>query len=183
MKIDKNTVVALTYQLTDAQGNTIEVGNEPLVYLHGGYDGTFPKVEAALHGHEIGYTTQIQLEPQEAFGDYDPELVKVELRDSFPEPLSVGMQFEGVPSDDDEQLVDDDKEPLIYRVTDLAEDKVVLDGNHPLAGMALRFSLKVIEVRYATENEIELEHVHGQLGIALADEEISIAPNVSRTLH
>ncbi|WP_020201479.1 peptidylprolyl isomerase, partial [Cupriavidus sp. WS] len=144
MKIAKNTVVSVVYKLSDAQGNLIEESDEPMVYLHGGYDGTFPKIEEALEGHEAGFETQLQLEPDEAFGDYDAEMVKVEPRDRFPEPLEIGMQFEGVPEDGDED------DSIIYTVTDVAEDKVVLDGNHPLAGMALRFWLQVSEVREAT---------------------------------
>ena len=122
MKIAKNTVVSVVYKLSDAQGNLIEESDEPMVYLHGGYDGTFPKIEEALDGHDAGFETQLQLEPEEAFGDYDAELVKVEPRDRFPEPLEVGMQFEGVPEDGD------DEDSIIYTVTDVAEDKVSGDG-------------------------------------------------------
>lgn len=165
MKIEKDTVVAVAYQLTDAQGNMIEESDEPMVYLHGGYDGTFPKIEEALEGQETGYKTQIQLEPEDAFGDYDPELVKVEPRARFPEPLEVGMQFEGTPDEGDEESEDG----TVYTVTDLAEDKVVLDGNHPLAGMALRFALEVVEVREATPDEIEHEHAHGIDGLEVVD--------------
>lgn len=166
MKIAKDTVVALKYTLSDAQGNLIEESDEPLVYLHGGYDGTFPKIEEALDGQEKGFEAQIQLEPDEAFGEYDPELVKVEARERFPEPLEVGMQFEGTPDD-----AEDSPEALIYTVTDLADDKVVLDGNHPLAGMALRFALTVEEVRDATADEIEHEHAHGIDGLEVVDED------------
>ena len=141
MKIAKNTVVSVAYKLSDAQGNVIEESDEPMVYLHGGYDGTFPKIEEALDGQEQGFETKLQLEPDDAFGDYDQELIKIEPRDRFPEPLEVGMQFEGVPEDGDEE------DAIVYTVTDVAEDKVVLDGNHPLAGMALRFELRVTEVR------------------------------------
>ncbi|MCY0387888.1 peptidylprolyl isomerase [Robbsia sp. Bb-Pol-6] len=166
MKIAKNTVVALAYTLSDAQGNMIEESDEPLVYLHGGYEGTFPKIEEALDGQEDGFKTQIQLEPSDAFGDYDPELVKIEARDRFPEPLEVGMQFEGTPDEADDSL-----DALVYTVTDLADDKVVLDGNHPLAGMALRFALTVTEVREATPDEIEHEHAHGLDGLEVVDED------------
>jgi FKBP-type peptidyl-prolyl cis-trans isomerase SlyD len=166
MKIARNTVVSVAYKLSDAQGNLIEESDEPMVYLHGGYDGTFPKIEEALDGQEAGYQTSIQLEPQDAFGEYDPELVKVEERNRFPEPLEVGMQFEGTPEDGD-----DDMDSLIYTVTDVAEDKVVLDGNHPLAGMALRFALSVQEVRDATEDEIEHQHAHGADGLSVVDED------------
>jgi FKBP-type peptidyl-prolyl cis-trans isomerase SlyD len=108
----------------------------------------------------------LQLEPQDAFGEYDPDLVKVEARGRFPEPLEVGMQFEGTPEDGEDEL-----DSLIYTVTDVAEDKVVLDGNHPLAGMALRFALNVQEVREATEDEKEHQHAHGLDGLEVLDED------------
>ncbi|CAD6539973.1 FKBP-type peptidyl-prolyl cis-trans isomerase SlyD [Paraburkholderia hiiakae] len=166
MKIAKDTVVSVAYKLSDAQGNLIEESDEPMVYLHGGYDGTFPKIEEVLDGQEPGFETQVQLEPQDAFGEYDPDLVKIEPRNRFPEPLEVGMQFEGTPEEGDEDL-----DTLVYTVTDVAEDKVVLDGNHPLAGMALRFALTVKEVRVATEDEIEHEHAHGADGLEVIDED------------
>lgn len=179
MKIAKNTVVALAYTLSDAQGNMIEESDDPLVYLHGGYDGTFPKIEEALDGKEDGYQTEIQLEPSEAFGEYDSELVKVESRDRFPEPLEIGMQFEGTPDEGDDAV-----DALIYTVTDLAEDKVVLDGNHPLAGMALRFALTVTEVREATPDEVEHEHAHGVDGLEVVDEdEDEDGESAPRILH
>ena len=140
-----------------------------MIYLHGGYEGTFPKIEALLDGQDIGYEATIQLEPNEAFGEYDPELLKIEPRARFPEPLEVGMQFEGVPDadadSDDAQASseedDSDAEPLIYTVTDVADNQVVLDGNHPLAGMALRFWVQVEDVRAATEDEIQNRHPQG----------------------
>ena len=159
MKIEKNTIVSLRYKLTDAQNNVIEEPDSPMVYLHGGYEGTFPKIETLLDGQDIGYEATIQLEPNEAFGEYDPELLKIEPRTRFPEPLEVGMQFEGIPDADEEsdaaEESDADDEPLIYTVTDVADNQVVLDGNHPLAGMALRFWVQVEDVRAATENEIQ----------------------------
>jgi FKBP-type peptidyl-prolyl cis-trans isomerase SlyD len=163
MKIEKNTVVSLRYKLTDAQNNIIEEPESPMVYLHGGYEGTFPKIENLLDGQDIGYEASVQLETSEAFGEYDPELLKIEPRTRFPEPLEVGMQFEGVPDADEESVeVDDaDEEPLIYTVTDVADNQVVLDGNHPLAGMALRFWVQVEDVRAATEEEIENRHPKG----------------------
>ena len=157
MKIAKNTVVTVHYKLSDAQGNLIEESSEPMVYLHGDYENTLPAIEAALDGKEQGYQGQIQVEPEDAFGDYDPALVKVEDRKRLPEPLEVGMQFEGVAEGVDE-------EPTIFTVTDIADDKVVLDGNHPLAGMALRFDLSVVEVRAASDEEIAHGHVHGAHG-------------------
>ena len=162
MKIEKNTIVSLRYKLTDAQNNVIEEPDSPMVYLHGGYEGTFPKIETLLDGQDIGYEATIQLEPNEAFGEYDPELLKIEPRTRFPEPLEVGMQFEGVPDAEEDASADDaDDEPLIYTVTDVADNQVVLDGNHPLAGMALRFWVQVEDVRAATDDEIENRHPEG----------------------
>jgi FKBP-type peptidyl-prolyl cis-trans isomerase SlyD len=164
MKIEKNTIVSLRYKLTDAQNNVIEEPDSSMVYLHGGYEGTFPKIETLLDGQDIGYETTIQLEPNEAFGDYDPELLKIEPRTRFPEPLEVGMQFEGIPDADEESsdVSDDtDDETLIYTVTDVAENQVVLDGNHPFAGMALRFWVQVEDVRAATDEEIENRYPEG----------------------
>lgn len=167
MKIEKNTVVSLRYKLTDAQNNIIEEPDSPMVYLHGGYEGTFPKIETLLDGQDIGYEASIQLEPAEAFGEYDPELLKIEPRARFPEPLEVGMQFEGVPDEEGEdESAEDEDEPLIYTVTDVADSQVVLDGNHPLAGMALRFWVQVEDVRVATDEEIENRHPDGAQAFA-----------------
>jgi FKBP-type peptidyl-prolyl cis-trans isomerase SlyD len=208
MKIQKNTIVSLRYKLTDAQNNVIEEPDSPMIYLHGGYEGTFPKIEALVDGQDIGYEATIQLEPNEAFGEYDPELLKIEPRARFPEPLEVGMQFEGVPdadadSDDAAQASsgeddeDADAEPLIYTVTDVADNQVVLDGNHPLAGMALRFWVQVEDVRAATEDEIENRHPEGGENFTFGmpndaeddDEEeflekaLGLQGHTSRTLH
>jgi FKBP-type peptidyl-prolyl cis-trans isomerase SlyD len=163
MKIAQNTVVTVNYKLSDAQNNLIEDGAQPMVYLHGGYENTLPKIEEELDGKDVGYTSTIQIEPEDAFGDYDPSLLKVEERNRLPEPLEVGMQFEGVAEGSDE-------EPTIFTVTEIADDKVVLDGNHPLAGMALRFDLSVIDVRAATEEEVAHGHVHGAHGHHHGDE-------------
>jgi FKBP-type peptidyl-prolyl cis-trans isomerase SlyD len=163
MKIAQNTVVSVNYKLSDAQNNLIEDGAQPMVYLHGGYENTLPKIEEELDGKDVGYTSTLQVEPEDAFGDYDPALVKVEDRNRLPEPLEVGMQFEGVSEDGDD-------EPTIFTVTEIADDKVVLDGNHPLAGMALRFELSVIDVRAATQEEITHGHVHGAHGHDHGDE-------------
>jgi FKBP-type peptidyl-prolyl cis-trans isomerase SlyD len=159
MKIAQNTVVTVNYKLSDAQNNLIEEGTQPMVYLHGGYENTLPKIEEELDGKDVGYSSTIQVEPDDAFGDYDPALIKVEPRSRLPEPIEVGMQFEGMA-----EGAGDDDEPTVFTVTDIEDDKVVLDGNHPLAGMALRFELSVIDVRAATPEEIQHGHVHGAHG-------------------
>ena len=149
--ITKNSIVTLHYTVTDPDGTVIDDGRAPLVYLHGGYDGIFPKLEEALHGKKIGENVKIKLQPEEAFGDYDEKLVAVEDADMFPENVEVGMAFERV-SDDGEE---------VYRITDIADGKIVADGNHPLAGVALVFDMTVASVRPATDEEIAHGHVHG----------------------
>ncbi|WP_225721669.1 FKBP-type peptidyl-prolyl cis-trans isomerase [Candidatus Vallotiella sp. (ex Adelges kitamiensis)] len=171
MKIAKHTVVSVVYKLSDAQGNLIEESDKPIVYLHGGYNGTFPGIEEVLEGHETGFSTQIQLEPIDAFGDYDSRRIKIEPRKRFPEPLEVGMQFES----EDEEGVD----PIIYTVTDLTADRVVLDGNHPLAGIALRFLLTVRDVRDATADEVEQERAYDDSGLEVIENNYGLFP----TLH
>ncbi len=157
MQISKNTVVTLDYQVHDTEGNLIDAGAEPLMYVHGGYDGIFPTLEEALQGKEVGASLKLKLEPGEAFGEYDAALVNVEPRDLFPEQIEVGMQFERASEDDDE-------EDMLYTITEIEADKVVVDGNHPLAGMALVFDCTVAEVRLATKEELAHGHVHGAGG-------------------
>ncbi len=165
MNITKDTVVTLPYKLSDTQGNLIEESSEPMVYLHGGYNNTLPKLEEALDGKAPGAEVLVQVEPVDAFGEYDADLVKIEPRNLFPEDVEVGMQFEGAP-DAGEQA-----DTLIFTVTDIADGKVVLDGNHPLAGIALRFELNVVEVRKASAEEIAHGHVHGPHGHHHGDED------------
>jgi FKBP-type peptidyl-prolyl cis-trans isomerase SlyD len=154
MLVAKNTVVTLDYHVTNPDGEVVDEGREPLIYLHGGYDDIFPLIEEAVQGKQIGESVQVKMQPDEAFGEYDAELVQIEARSDLPKELQVGMQFEGGPEEGD------DEEFIIYRVTDIADDKVVLDGNHPLAGMALIFTCTVTAVRPASEEEIEHGHVH-----------------------
>jgi len=96
-KITRNSVVTLAYTVVDADGTMIDEGREPLSYLHGGYDSIFLPVEAALHGKAVGDSIAVKLQPADAFGEYDPELVNIVSVDELPEPLSVGMQIEGTP--------------------------------------------------------------------------------------
>ncbi|MGL4767535.1 MAG: FKBP-type peptidyl-prolyl cis-trans isomerase [Formosimonas sp.] len=160
MKIAKNTVVTLSMSVTDAQNNFIEqTSGDGFTYLHGGYDDFFPKIEEAIEGQDVGYEVTVQLEPDDAFGEYDADLVRVEDRSLFPAEIEPGMMFEGMPEGSDDE---DDVE--FFTITDIEGDKVVLDGNHPLAGMALRCAVKVTDVRAATPEEIEHEHVHGDDG-------------------
>ena len=158
MKIAKDTVVSLRYELRDAEGELLEKTEEPVSYLHGGYDGIFPTVEEELHGKEAGVEFDVTLEPDEAFGNYDHELVRVEPRTLFPENIEVGMQFEGGAEDDG------DEDYMLFTVVDVTDDEVTVDGNHPLAGKTLNFKGDVTHVRPATEDELSHGHVHGEGG-------------------
>lgn len=164
MKIAKDTVVALDVELSDLWGDVLERSDHPVSYLHGGYDDLLPAVEAALEGKQVGAQVELRLEPEDAFGDYDESLLRIEERAGFPDPLEVGMRFEGVPG---EGMPGETADPVIYRVTDIAEGKVVLDGNHPYAGVAVKFACKVRDVRKATPAEIAGRAVEGPDSVTL----------------
>jgi FKBP-type peptidyl-prolyl cis-trans isomerase SlyD len=155
-QVAKDSVITLDYHVTDPDGEVVDEGREPIIYLHGGYDDIFPKIEEALQGKKVGESVKVKLQPDEAFGDYDADMVQIEPRKDFPKELQVGMQFEGGPEDGS------DEDFVIYRVTDIADDKVVLDGNHPLAGMALVFTCTVTAIRKASAHEVEHGHVHSE---------------------
>jgi FKBP-type peptidyl-prolyl cis-trans isomerase SlyD len=145
MKIDHGALVSLDVTMYDAQGILLEHSEEPLVYLHG-HDDLFPRVEAALAGKEAGARVALQLEPEEAFGDYDPDLVLLMPVEDIGEGVEVGMRVEG---DGGEGVAG-----RIFTITDIADGMAVLDGNHPLAGFALRFDITVLEVRAASPEEL-----------------------------
>ncbi len=154
MKIAKDTVVSLNYELFDSTGEMLEKVEEQISYLHGGYDGIFPLVEEALHGKSIGDKVSVTMKPDDAFGEYEHNLVEVEPRSSFPKEVAIGMQFEGAPEASDEE------DFLLFTVVEVTDDEVTVDGNHPLAGKTLTFNCTVTDVRKATEEELEHGHVH-----------------------
>ncbi|SFN45678.1 peptidylprolyl isomerase [Variovorax sp. OV329] len=151
MEITEQCVVALTWKLKDTLGELLDELDEPVEFLVGGDDLLKP-IEAALQGHGPGATLQLHIEPEEAFGDYDEERVFLEPRTIFPTELEEGMTFDGaaLPKGHSDGMPKD----LLYTVTEIYPEHVVLDGNHPLAGIALRIELKVESVREATEDEI-----------------------------
>jgi FKBP-type peptidyl-prolyl cis-trans isomerase SlyD len=156
MQIGKDTVVSLNYELADVSGKVIEKTQEPVTYLHGGYDGIFPLVETALQGKAVGDKCKVTLTPDDAFGEYEADMVRTEPKKLFPDNLSVGMQFEGAAEGTDDFT--------LYTVKEIKGDDVVVDGNHPLAGQTLVFSGTVTEVRAATREELSHGHVHGAHG-------------------
>ena len=143
--IARDTVVTLSVDLADAQGEALQEPGQRVTYLHGGYGGMLDAVEQALEGKAPGAQVQLHLEPEQAFGDYDEQRLHVEPRSRYGDGLEEGMQIE-------DDL--DGEGPRVYTVTDLADDRVVLDGNHPLAGVALRVSAQVLAVRPASDEEI-----------------------------
>lgn len=150
MQIRSPCVVSLTWTLADAQGETIDTLDEPVEFFYGG-DDLLAKLEEALEGQDAGFECDLHLEPEHGFGDYDPQLVCFEARSLFPTELEPGMQFDGLP----EGAATTGMPPeLIYTVTEVYPEHVVLDGNHPLAGIALRLLVKVAAVREATEDEV-----------------------------
>ena len=155
MPITTPCVVSLTWKLQDTLGNLIDELQEPVEFFHGG-DDLLAKVEEALTGQEIGFAATLHLEPEYAFGDYDSALVFFEERSIFTDAVEVGMQFDGLPPGATTQGMPAD---AVYTVTEVYPGHVVLDGNHPLAGIALRLDLVVRDVRAATAQETEARSV------------------------
>ena len=112
-----------------------------LTYLHGGYGELLVALERALEGKAPGESVKLQLEPEDAFGDYDADLLRLEPAERYGKGIALGMEVE--------------EDSRFYTVTDVADGKVVLDGNHPLAGMALRFSIEIVTVRSASAEEMD----------------------------
>ncbi len=155
MKIEKNTAVTMQFKLTESNGKVIENSGKPAVYLHGGYGNTLPKIEEALEGQEAGFSASLNLAAADAFGVLDDSLLRTIPKTQFPPGVKVGGQLEGRT---------DDGAVQVFTVTKIKGDTVYMDGNHPLAGKDVRFDLKVLSVRAATEEEIAHQHVHGEHG-------------------
>jgi FKBP-type peptidyl-prolyl cis-trans isomerase SlyD len=158
MNISPPCVVELTWTLSDTLNEELDVLSEPVEFFVGGHD-LLAKIEEALMGHEVGDELALHLEPEEAFGDYDENKIFLEARTLFPKEIEEGMTFDGnaLPQPLSAHVPKD----LIYTVTDLYPEHVVLDGNHPLAGIALRLKLKIHAIREASESEM----ANGSMGI------------------
>ena len=151
MEITEQCVVALTWTLKDTLGDELDVLDEPVEFVVGGGD-LFACIERALRGHSVGDSLSLHIEPEEAFGDYNDQLLFLEPRTLFPAELEEGMVLEGsaLPAGCNPDAPTD----ALYTVSEIYPEHVVLDGNHPLAGIAIRLHLKVCGVREATEEEI-----------------------------
>lgn len=151
MQITVPCVVSLSWRLEDAHGQLIDELLEPVEFFVGG-DDLLAKVEEVLIGQDEGFEATLHLEPEHAFGEYDPGLVFFEERSVFGGHVEEGMQFDGLPEGATTRDMPTD---AVYTATEVYDTHVVLDGNHPLAGIALVLALKVRDVREASELEIE----------------------------
>lgn len=155
MNISKDTAVTLRLKVTDAQGQVIENGKDPIAYLHGGYGNLLDKLEQALEGQSAGFKIDLKLAPADAFGERDETLIQTIAKSDFPPGVKVGGQLEGQGEDGSRQ---------IFTVVKIKGQQVILDGNHPLAGRTLQISAQVLDVRAASAEEIAHGHVHGAHG-------------------
>ncbi len=152
MEITTPCVVALTWKLKDSLGETLDELDEPVEFLVGGGD-LLPAIDRALQGHPAGAELHLNLEPEDAFGDYDENLVFLAPRKTMPEAVEEGMLIEAasLPA----EVVEGAQPDTLLTVTELYPEHAVLDGNHPLAGISLRLDVKVVAVREATEEEVQ----------------------------
>ena len=156
MTVTNNVVVSIHYTVRDEDGVQLDssVGREPLTYLHGAHN-IIPGLELALEGKAIGDQLQVNIVPEEAYGEYLDHLVESVPRDSFGDnPLEVGMRFEAQTN----------QGPVSVVVTSIDEDLVTVDGNHPLAGKSLSFDVTIEDIRDASEEEVAHGHAHGAGG-------------------
>jgi FKBP-type peptidyl-prolyl cis-trans isomerase SlyD len=143
--IQQGSRVVLNAIVTTAGENELISGEDDTLEFTCGKNEIFEAVEQAVQGLQEGEVAYVQLEPEEHVGDYDAELVRVEERTGFPDNVEEGMMFEGLPNESQQDL-DPEHAKRIYLVTDVTDDVVVLDGNHPLAGIALKFKLTVASI-------------------------------------
>lgn len=151
MKVSQQCVVSLTWTLKDTLGEELDVLEEPVEFLVGG-DDLLEKIDAALQDLEPGATVDLHLEPEDAFGDFDDQLLFLAPRDAFPKDLEEGMTFDGIALP--RTACPDAPRDRFYTVTDIYPEHVVLDGNHPLSGIALRLHVRLEDVRQATDEEL-----------------------------
>ena len=176
MDITEHCVVALTWPLRDTLGEVLDVLDEPVEFLVGG-DDLLPRIEEALQGHAPGAKLDLHLEPEEAFGDFNERLLFLEPRGLFPADIEEGMTLEGsaLPKGTHPEA----PKNALYTITEIYPEHIVLDGNHPLAGIAIRLSVKVESVREATEEEIG----HGSCGTGFFRIDVADGPAPDATLH
>ncbi|MGY4677828.1 peptidylprolyl isomerase [Pasteurella sp. P03HT] len=157
MKVAKNVVVSIAYQVRTADGVLVDEAptNQPLEYLQG-HNNLVIGLENALEGKAVGDKFEVRVQPEEGYGEYNENMVQRVPKDVFQgvDELVVGMRF----------IADTDIGPLPVVITEVAENDVVVDGNHMLAGQELLFTVEVVATRQATEEEMTHGHVHQEGG-------------------
>lgn len=154
MQITQNVVATVDYTLKDEEGELIDQSKDgSFAYLHGA-NNIIKGLEAALEGKQAGDSLQVEIQPEDAYGDVKPEAIGVVSREMFPEgtELEVGMSF---------HAESESGQPMEVMITAIDGDEIVIDSNHPLAGEVLFFDINVVDVREASQEEIEHGHVHG----------------------
>jgi FKBP-type peptidyl-prolyl cis-trans isomerase SlyD len=145
--ITNNKFVSLTYTITDEEGNILEHTDIPIQYIQGAKNQVIKKIEMALDGHQVGDLVHVELTPEEGFGPYQPELTFSDDIDNVPPQFhSIGAEVE---------FENDNGESKIFRVTEISDEKLTVDGNHPFAGKTITYNVTVKEVRDATEGELK----------------------------
>ncbi|MCO5240408.1 MAG: peptidylprolyl isomerase [Chitinophagaceae bacterium] len=151
MIVEKDKVISIQYFATDETGTVVDsnMESEPLEYLHG-HGNILQSLEAALEGLQTAEEKKVLLSPEEAYGEFNPELVFEVMRDQFPEGADQLQPGTLVQSSDGQELL----------VTDVDDNKIVLDGNHPLAGRTLQYTVTIQSIRQPTDEELSHGHVH-----------------------
>lgn len=157
MQIENNKVVTINYTLTNNEGNVIDQSQDSsFAYLHGAQN-IIPGLENALTGKQAEDKLQVTIDPKDAYGERDENQIQAVPREMFPQDvdIAVGMSFHAEAPNG---------APVTVTVTEVADDTITVDGNHPLAGQTLNFDVEVVNVREAEAEEMEHGHVHGAGG-------------------
>ncbi|MFK8137190.1 MAG: peptidylprolyl isomerase [Bdellovibrionales bacterium] len=153
MNIENDVVVSIDYTLTDSEGNVIDKSEagDPLKYLHG-HENIIPGLENELAGKVVGDELDVKVSPEDGYGIIEESLIDEVPKSQFQsvENLQPGAQVQA----------QTEQGPLVFTVKEVKEDSIVVDANHPLAGMELNFAVKVLEVRAASKEEVAHGHVH-----------------------
>ena len=145
--VENNKVVSFTYSIVDDHGELLEQSDLPISYVHGGKHDLFDKVVQALDGSVIDAAVEVSLTPEEGFGPHDPELTYTDSIENVPDEFRrLGAEVE---------MMNDSGESRTFTVTRIENDKLTVDGNHPMAGKIITFRIKVIDIRDATPEELE----------------------------
>ncbi|BCV46028.1 MAG: peptidylprolyl isomerase [Shewanella algae] len=157
MQITQHSAVTIHYRLTDAKGQLIESSFEadPMVYLHG-MENLIPGLEKALEGKSKGDTLEVTIEAEEAYGPYHDGLRQEVPLEAFGDIQDIvpGMRF----------IAETEMGQRPVQVTEVLDNSVIVDGNHPLAGQSLTFNVEVMDVREATAEEVAHGHIHAHGG-------------------